>query len=115
MEHLDRPQRRRENSMISLTREDWSEIFYALESKSLAVRQGQYGSEDASGADAKWIGHLDELREKIGPTARRPQARACVRWRLTRHAPNLCGHQRDWVPYHSPESGFGSFQSSGIS
>ena len=53
--------------MISLTREDWSEIFYALESKSLAVRQGQYGSEDASGADSKWTGHLDELREKIGP------------------------------------------------
>jgi hypothetical protein len=53
--------------MISLTREDWSEIFYALESKSLAVRQGQYGSEDASGADAKWTGHLDALREKIGP------------------------------------------------
>jgi hypothetical protein len=53
--------------MISLTREDWSEIFYALESKSLAVRQGQYGSEDASGADAKWMSHLDELRQRIGP------------------------------------------------
>ena len=53
--------------MISLTREDWSEIFYALESKSLAVRQGQYGSEDASGEDSKWTDHLDELRRKIGP------------------------------------------------
>jgi hypothetical protein len=53
--------------MISLTREDWSEISYALESKSLAVRQGQYGSEDVSGADSKWIAHLDRLRLRIGP------------------------------------------------
>ncbi len=53
--------------MIGLSRDDWSEIFYALESKSLAVRQGQYGSEDAADADAKWIAHLDELRQKIGP------------------------------------------------
>src|SRR6202040_2364669 len=66
-EYLDRPARRRESGMISLTREDWSEIFYALESKALAVRQGQYGSEDASGADSKWITHLDELRRRIGP------------------------------------------------
>jgi len=41
--------------------------FYALESKALAVRQAQYGSEDAAGADLKWIAHLDELRQKIGP------------------------------------------------
>jgi len=54
--------------MISLTREDWSEIFYALESKALAVRRGRYGSEEeAPGADFKWITHLDELRRKIGP------------------------------------------------
>jgi hypothetical protein len=53
--------------MISLTREDWSEIFYALESKALAVRRGRYGSEDASGEDFKWIAHLDELRQMIGP------------------------------------------------
>ena len=53
--------------MISLTREDWSEIFYALESKVLAVRQGRYCFEDAADADAKWIAHLDELRQRIGP------------------------------------------------
>jgi hypothetical protein len=53
--------------MISLTREDWSEIFYALESKSLAVRRGQYGFEDASGVDSEWMAHLDELRQRIGP------------------------------------------------
>ena len=53
--------------MIGLSRDDWSEIFYALESKYLAVKRGRYGSEDASGADAKWIAHFDELRRKIGP------------------------------------------------
>jgi hypothetical protein len=38
--------------MISLTREDWAEIYYALESKSLALRHGKYGSEDEPGQDA---------------------------------------------------------------
>jgi hypothetical protein len=52
--------------MISLTREDWSEIYYALEAKSLALRQGKYGPEDEPGQDAKWIAHIDAIREKIG-------------------------------------------------
>jgi hypothetical protein len=51
--------------MMSLTREDWSEIYYALEAKSLALRQG--GPEDEPGQDARWIAHLDAVREKIGP------------------------------------------------
>ena len=53
--------------MISLTREDWSEIYYALESKSLALQQGKYGPEDEPGQDTEWIAHLDAIREKIGP------------------------------------------------
>lgn len=53
--------------MISLTREDWCEIHYALESKSLALRQGKYGSRDEPGEDAKWIAHLEAVRQKIGP------------------------------------------------
>jgi hypothetical protein len=53
--------------MISLTREDWSEIYYALETKSLALRQGKYRPENEPGQDAEWIAHLDALREKIGP------------------------------------------------
>jgi hypothetical protein len=44
----------KESSMISLSRDDWSEIFYALESKALAVRQGQYGYEEAV------VIHVDE-------------------------------------------------------
>jgi hypothetical protein len=53
--------------MISLTREDWSEIYYALEAKSLALRQGKYGPEEEPGQDAQWIAHLDAVRDKIGP------------------------------------------------
>jgi hypothetical protein len=53
--------------MISLTREDWSEIYYALETKSLALRQGKYGPEDEPGQDAEWIDHIEAVRGKIAP------------------------------------------------
>jgi hypothetical protein len=53
--------------MISLTPEDWSEIYYALETKLLALRQGKYRPEDEPGQDAEWITHLEAVREKIGP------------------------------------------------
>jgi hypothetical protein len=53
--------------MISLTREDWSEIYYALEIKSLALRQGKYGPEDEPGQDAEWIAHIEAVKQKIGP------------------------------------------------
>ena len=53
--------------MISLTREDWSEIYYALETKSRVLRQGRYGLEDKPGQDAKWIAHLESVKQAIGP------------------------------------------------
>ena len=53
--------------MISLTREDWSEIYYALESKALALKHGKFGAEDFSGQDSEWISHLEALRQTIGP------------------------------------------------
>jgi hypothetical protein len=53
--------------MIILTREDWAEIYYALEAKGLALREGKYGSEDEPGQDAKWLAHLDAVLAKIGP------------------------------------------------
>jgi hypothetical protein len=53
--------------MISLTREDWAEIYYALETKSLALRQSKYRPENEPGQDAEWIAHMDAIREKIGP------------------------------------------------
>jgi hypothetical protein len=53
--------------MISLTREDWSEIYCALETKSLALKQGRYGQEDKPGQDAEWIAHIEAVKQTIGP------------------------------------------------
>jgi hypothetical protein len=53
--------------MISLTQEDWAEIYYALETKSLALRQGIYGREDKTGQDAEWIAHIEAVKQTIGP------------------------------------------------
>jgi hypothetical protein len=58
------------SSMISLTREDWCEIYYALELKLQALRKGKYGTEDYAGQDAAWITHLDAILRKIGPDGR---------------------------------------------
>jgi len=58
---------KREASMISLTREDWAEIYYALETKSRALRQGKYGAEDNPGQDAEWIAHIEAVKQAIGP------------------------------------------------
>jgi hypothetical protein len=53
--------------VISLTREDWAEIYYALEMKSLALRQGKYAPEDRPGQDAEWIAHIEAVKQTIGP------------------------------------------------
>ena len=53
--------------MINLTREDWAEIYYALEAKSRALVQGKYGPEDTPGQDAAWIAHIKTIMQKIGP------------------------------------------------
>jgi hypothetical protein len=53
--------------MINLTQEDWAEIYYALETKSLVIRQGRYDPADSPGQNIAWIAHLDALLEKIGP------------------------------------------------
>jgi hypothetical protein len=56
--------------MISLTREDWCEIYYALELKSRELGKGRYGNEDYIGQDADWVTHLDAIMKKIGPDGR---------------------------------------------
>jgi hypothetical protein len=56
--------------MISLRREDWCEIYYALELKSRTLRNGHFGTEDYNGQDADWITQLDAIIEKIGPDGR---------------------------------------------
>jgi hypothetical protein len=56
--------------MITLTRKEWCEIYYALELKSRALIDGKYGIEDYAGQDANWIAHLNGIIEKIGPDGR---------------------------------------------
>jgi hypothetical protein len=53
--------------MISLTHEDWREIYYALELKSRALKKGSYGTEDYTGQDTDWIAHLGAIMRKISP------------------------------------------------
>lgn len=52
--------------MVRLTRKDWAEIYYALETKSLALRQGKYGPEDKARDDAEWIAHIEAVKQAIG-------------------------------------------------
>ena len=57
--------------MINMTPEDWAEIYYALDTKSLALRQGMYDPETEPGETAKWIAHLERIKKKIGPDGAR--------------------------------------------
>ena len=52
--------------MVALRYDDWAEIFYALETKQVALRQGTYGTEVDIGQDARWITHLQAIKRKIG-------------------------------------------------
>ena len=65
-----------DGGMISLTREDRSEIYYALELKAQALRRGKYGPEDRPGMDAEWITHLEAIQRTIGPDALAPHIKA---------------------------------------
>ena len=65
--------------MISLTREDWSEIYYALETKARALRQGKYGPEDKPGQDTEWIAHIEAVKQRIGPDGNTAAQRGVAR------------------------------------
>jgi hypothetical protein len=41
---------------IALTERDWTEIYYALDSKKQEVDD-----------DKEWVGHLENIMERIGP------------------------------------------------
>ena len=57
--------------MINLTREDWCEIYYALETKVSALRRGVYGSEETPGEDKRWVSQLQRIKRAIGPDGTR--------------------------------------------
>ncbi len=52
--------------MIRLRPEDWSEIFYALESKLSLLHDGRFGTEMEPGQDARWIAHLSGSCVRLG-------------------------------------------------
>lgn len=53
----------RQNIAVAMSAEDWSEIYYALETKKGLIEDGVYKSEE----DAVWAAHLQEIIDKIGP------------------------------------------------
>ena len=50
--------------MNEFTKEDWVEIYYALDSKAARVRDGEYSAD--KNLSKKWSAHLREIMEKIG-------------------------------------------------
>jgi hypothetical protein len=67
--------------MMVLKREDWAEIYNALDTKLLALKRGAYGRELESRQDAKWIAHLEAIKRKLGPDGMRAARRGIARWR----------------------------------
>lgn len=49
---------------IYLSKADWEEIYYALESKMKGVFKGEYGT---GRSKRKWVKHLKSIMETIGP------------------------------------------------
>jgi len=51
---------------MKLTKEDWVEIYAALESKERLIERGDYGEGDHPSDNDKWRAHLNLIMEKIG-------------------------------------------------
>jgi hypothetical protein len=52
-------------TQIPMSTGDWEEIYYALESKEKAIKEGFYGKEDHPGQDKEWRAHLKAIMAKI--------------------------------------------------
>jgi hypothetical protein len=55
--------RKGETKVNELTKEDWVEIYYALDSKKKGVEDGEYG--DVARERKTWAAHLEEIMEKL--------------------------------------------------
>ena len=53
--------------MVRLTKRDWAEIYYALDTKVRELGNGRFGEETEPRQDARWATHLKKLMRKIGP------------------------------------------------
>lgn len=49
-----------------LTPEDWVEIWAALDSKAMQLRNGDFGESDDDCDVDRWAAHLERIMEKIG-------------------------------------------------
>ena len=52
---------------VKLTKGDWEEIYYALETKRRMLESRESGEEDDPGEDEEWAAHLKGIQEVIGP------------------------------------------------
>lgn len=50
---------------VTLDDDDWVEVVTALETKARRIRSGDLGPEEKPGEDARWVAHLNEVRQKI--------------------------------------------------
>jgi hypothetical protein len=77
---------------VTLSKEDWGEIFYALYTKAHDIRAGEYGEEDEPGDHHNWPAWLERIMNAIGPDGAEAAARgvaACDRTEPAR--PELAG------------------------
>jgi hypothetical protein len=67
--------------IVSLTRSDWIEIYYALDTKATMIKRGDYGPQGHPGDDRRWVTHLRSIMRQIGRdgcvAAARGVKRAC--------------------------------------
>ncbi len=61
-----RPPHRCDDCKPHLTAEDWVEIAEALYSKSMQLRNGDFGESDEDCDVDAWADHLDKIIDKIG-------------------------------------------------
>ena len=50
---------------LSFTKEQWAEIYYALDTKTHLIKDGFYGPEEKRGANKRWIEDIQELLTRI--------------------------------------------------
>ncbi len=55
---------------IKLSLAEWSEIYYALDTKAMQLRNGDFGESDEDCDVDAWADHLDRIAETIGEDGR---------------------------------------------
>ena len=53
--------------VISLSKEDWAKIYYALQCKKEGIEKGEYSGGVMDSTDEQWAAQLKPIMEKIGP------------------------------------------------